>query len=660
MTRPPSQAILWSVLLLTLVAPLSAPADVDHEHSTLSPYFFVEGSDSGSERLPLKKTTTHVRLNGYLALVKMTQVYRNQGTQPINATYIFPGSTHAAVNGMSMTIGGRRIVARIQEKRQARKTFETAKKAGKSSSLLSQKRPNVFSMQVANIMPGDEVRVTLTYSEILSAENGVYEFVYPGVVGPRYGGDTGSTTQETQWIENPYFAQGRADPTRFMLDIEMQSPLPIRDLQSPTHSIETHWDDKRSAGISLAHHNQANNRDFVLHYRLQDERILTGLTRFRAKGENYFLLASEPPERVMPEQLPKRDYFFVIDVSGSMSGFPLDTAKRLMDNLLGGLRPGDRFNILFFSGGSATLSPEPLPATPANVARARRMLMRQKGGGGTELHSAMQKALAMASDRDTSRNIVLITDGYISAEDRVFRLIDRHLHRNNVFAFGIGSSVNRHLIEGVARAGHAEAFVLTDPAAAPQQAQRFKEYIEAPALTDIRLESHGVELYDMEPAQIPDMLAQRPIMVLGKFRNAEDDARIVLHGVNGEGDHQWSFKLKDAAIGDADLPQLWARKRLERLYVIPAEDKQAQQEDILELGLKYALLTSRTSFVAVDETVRNPSKTAGDVRQPLPLPQGVSNLALGRPMPEPELWWLMLFAVLAAAVAGLRRRRHAP
>ncbi len=648
-------------LLLTLLAPMGfvAAEPGEQDKASLSPYFFVEGDDSGTERLPLKKTSTRVELNGYMARVVVTQLYRNQGNKPINATYIFPGSTRAAVNGMTMTIGERRIVAKIKEKQQAKKTFEKAKKEGKSASLLSQKRPNVFSMEVANIMPGDEIKVELTYSEIISAEDGVYEFVYPAVVGPRYGGDAGTTTSETKWIENPYFVEGTEDPTKFELAVEMRSPLPINGLTSPSHTIDAQWQNKQSVKVSLPNKTDGGNRDFILRYRLQDKQILTGLTRFESDGENYFLLVSEPPSRVLPEQVPSRDYFFVIDVSGSMHGFPLDTAKQLMDKLFSNLKPGDRFNILFFSGGSRVLSPQPLPVTPANITHARNMLMNQRGGGGTELYSALQKVFAMSSGDDTSRNIVLITDGYISAEDRVFQLIDQNLHRNNLFAFGIGSSVNRYLIEGVAKAGRAEAFVVTDPHEAGQQAQRFNDYISAPALTNIRLEAEGVELYDMEPAKIPDMLAQRPIMVLGKYRNASKSASLTLKGVGGRGEQQWKFRLQDADAGDANLPQLWARKKLERLYVIPNEDKQVQKQSILELGLKYSLLTSETSFVAVDETVRNRSRKAEDVKQPLPLPKGVGNLAVGRPMPEPELLWILLLTTLAGAVSYLRNRGYA-
>lgn len=652
-------AVLIAAALLGYGHTASAtPADGE-AGAPLAPYFFVEGGDSGVDRLPLKKTGADVRLNGFIASVQLSQVYRNDGNQPINATYIFPGSTRAAVNGMTMTVGERRIVAKIKEKEQAKQDFDAAKKSGKSASLLSQKRPNVFSMAVANIMPGEEVTVALAYTEILTAEDGVYEFVYPGVVGPRYGGDAVHASGETRWIQNPYLSEGTQDPVTYQIAVDMTSPLPISSLESPSHAVDAAWQDERSVKLSLKDTADAGNRDFILRYRLQDDHILTGLTRFAANDENYFLLVSEPPKRVLAEQMPARDYFFVVDVSGSMFGFPLDTAKELMVKLLRNLKSTDRFNVLFFAGGSTVLSPQPLTATPENIARAEVMMNEQSGGGATELYPALQRVFAMQSDENVSRNIVLITDGYISAEDRVFRLVDERLHRNNMFAFGIGSSVNRFLIEGIARAGRAEAFVVTNQADAGQQAKRFNDYISAPALTNIRLEAKGVELYDTEPAKVADMLAQRPIMVIGKYRNASADASITLKGVGGQGEQQWQFRLQDAQASDTTMPQLWARKRLERLYVVPAASKEEQRKSILQLGLQYSLLTSETSFVAVDETVRNTTAGAKDVTQPLPLPKGVSNYAVGQPMPEPELLWLAIMMVMMATFGRVWRRCHA-
>jgi len=622
-----------------------------------SPYFQVS-DDSGLDHFPLKETRVTAEVNGVIASVHVHQLYRNEGNKPLNAKYVFPGSTGAAVNGMVMTIGERRIRAQIKEKEQAQAMFAAAKAAGQTASLLAQKRPNVFSMDVANIAAGSTVDVELDYTEFLNAIDGEYQFTYPGVVGPRYGGGAGGADLPVAWVGNPYLHAGEVDPASFDITVQLKSAIPVHDVRCVTHRILTRWNGAEGGTVSLDEpKNVAGNRDFVLRYRLQGNAIVTGLTRYSWGGEHYFMLLAEPPQRIAAEAVPPREYVFIVDVSGSMNGFPLDTARSLVGRLLAGLRPQDRFNILFFAGGSRVLAPASLPATPENLASAQQMLKEASGGGGTELLPALERALDMPAAEGTSRNLVLVTDGYVDVESSAFRLVDGKLGHANLYAFGIGTSVNRYLIEGLAKLGHAESFVVSNEEDAAREAARFQEYVGSPLMTGITVTGKGVELYDLEPRNQPDLLARRPVLVMGKYQHAKSGAGIELGGVTGAGRQAWNFAL-DGSSKDESLPILWARKRLERLYVFP--DAQAtSREDIKALGLKYSLLTSATSFIGIDERLPTGDvEPATDVKQPLPLPEGVANTAVGEsltPAPEPEWPALVAWCVL---LLGLRHVRN--
>jgi len=214
------------------------------------------------------------------------------------------------------------------------------------------------------------------------------------------------------------------------------------------------------------------NRDFLLKYRLAGGQIETGLLLYEGEEEDFFLLMLQPPKRVTDSQIPAREYVFIVDVSGSMHGFPLDISKKLLKDLIGNLRPTDRFNVLLFAGGSSVMSKESLPATPENIAHAINVIERQRGGGGTELLPAMKKALALPRTEGYSRSVVIATDGYVTVEEEAFDLIRNNLGDANMFAFGIGSSVNRYIIEGMARVGMGEPFIITKPEEAPQLASR--------------------------------------------------------------------------------------------------------------------------------------------------------------------------------------------
>ena len=642
-------------LLCCFVAVLFAgpvwSAETEEKEAILAPYFLVTAKDSSAEAFPLKKTNVNVVISGVIAQVTIKQTYANTGAVPINGCYIFPGSTRAAVHGMTMRIGKRIIVAQIQEKKEAKKTFELAKKEGKSASLLEQHRPNVFSMDVANILPGDTIELELAYSELLVPEHGEYSFVFPTLVGPRYSTiSVQGSSPDNQWLKNPYLPENAQPHSEFDFSLQLATGLPLQDVRCESHKVDVAYSGKDQAQIHLKNDGTfAANRDFILKYRLQGEQIASGLLLYKGEKENYFLYVAEPPALFRPEQIPPREYIFVIDVSGSMRGFPLDLAKEILSKMVHNLKPADTFNVLLFAGDSRLLSPQSLPASKENVNDAIQFIDREEGGGGTELLSALKRAMALPRQETVSRSIVVLTDGYVATEAALFQTIAQNLNKANLFTFGIGSSVNRHLIEQMAQVGQGVPFVVTNPADAEEAAFSFVKYISAPLLTNIELVTDGFSVQDLEPPQIADLFAERPVVVFGKW-SGEQSGTILLKGVNGQGAFSQKVDVQNATVvSDTGLEYLWARAKIARLSLDDeAASSEQNREAITALGLAHNLLTKYTSFVAVDTQLRN-EKKARDVSQPLPLPQGVTSAAISasyKSVPEPGLGILLIFLLL--------------
>ncbi|HTP72662.1 MAG TPA: VIT and VWA domain-containing protein [Burkholderiaceae bacterium] len=662
-------------IALSLIAALAlvwwppAHAEDTDARTPEAPYFHVHSDDPGLDALPLKATQVDVRIAGVIAAVTVTQHYRNEGQRPIEARYIFPGSTQSAVHAMTVRVGQRQIVAQIREKQRARLEYDGARREGKTAALLEQERPNVFSMNVANILPGDDVLVELQYTELVAPHDGRYRFVFPTVVGPRYRSPAASPANGAL-ASTAHLRPGVVSNVAFDLTVKLDAPLPVREVLCDSHKLESLGVGTEHVQLALTDEAPRDNRDFILEYGLAGERTATGLMLYQAPpgpdAENFFLALVEPPKAVAPVQINPRDYIFVVDISGSMHGYPLETAKVLLRELIGGLRPSDSFNVVLFSGSSRVLSEHSVPATQANIERALRTIDRAGGGGSTEIVPALRRVAALPKPADVSRTVVVVTDGYVAVENEVFQLVRRNLDQFNVFAFGIGSAVNRHLIEGLARAGQGEAFVVTRPERAAEQAQRLRRLIDAPLLTQLKARFTGLEVYDVEPAALPDVMAGRPVVLWGKWRGDPRGAKLVLQGHAANGS---VTDVVDAPTPDPDavaLKHLWARQRIAQL----GDDEalmggQSQREPITALGLKYGLLTSYTSFIAVDQVVRT-QQAATPVTQPLPLPQGVSALAVGAApapaiaavvpsTPEPRWPWALALTLLLA-IAMLWRR----
>jgi len=657
---------LCFALLAVAVAFTSAVAqeqEKEPEDKTLAPYFVVKG-DPSVDHLPLKDTRVDISVSGVIADVKVRQIYRNEGARPINASYVFPASTRAAVYSMRMQLGDEIIVAKIKEREQAKQEFEKAKEEGKSASLLEQQRPNVFAMSLANIMPQEQVEIELRYTELLIPTENVYELVFPTVVGPRYQSPQDKNKQEDSFIQSPYLHQGQQPPSELHISARIAAGVPIYDLTCPSHQIFPQWQNG-VAQLTLDDSKPfEGNRDFVLRYRLAGDQIASGLLLFQGADENFFLYMAQPPQRVVAEAVPPREYIFVVDVSGSMNGFPLNTSKRLLRNLIGKLRPTDLFNVVLFAGDSAALSPQSLPANQQNIARAIALIDQQRGSGGTELLAAVQQAMSLPRQEGVSRSLLLVTDGFVGGEQGVFDHIKANLNKCNVFAFGIGTSVNRYLIEGVARAGMAEPFIVTEESEADGVADKFREYVESPVLTDIKVRANGFDIYDVNPVNFPDLLAQRPIVMFGKWRGPVGGV-IELTGKTGQGVYTTQLDVAHSQPDEANsaLRYLWARSRIAELSDYGAYDvSDDNAKAITALGLKYNLLTRYTSFIAVREVVTNPTGSAQDVNQPSALPLRVSELAVGDGTEvgsEPELVWLLVGAlVVVTFTISFRRRRR--
>ncbi len=591
-----------------------------------SPYLLVTTQDAV---IPLKASKTNVQISGAIAHVQITQVYQNLGTSAIEAKYVFPLSIHAAVHKMQMTIGDRIVNAKIFEKQTAQKVYETALSEGKRAAKLDQDRPNVFQMNVGNIMPRDEITIAIFYTEMLVPVNGQYQFVAPSVVGPRF---TGERSGNTDSFNMPYTAKGIADTFDFDMTVFINAGMLIQSITSTSHIVALRYPDAKTAEVFLSKNNKnPANRDFILNYNLRGNKIQSGLLLYEDKDEHFFTYQMEPTKNVVLEDIPSREYLFIVDVSGSMNGYPLEVSKELMRNLLCNLRPTDTFNVQLFASSATVFSTTPVETNEQNIEAAIRFLSEGQGGGGTQLLNALQEAYKLPrKDPSNARSMVVITDGYVSVEKEAFELIKNNLDQANVFTFGIGSSVNRYLIEGMAKVANSESFIATSMGEANGVAKKFATYISTPLLTQVKIESQGFEMYDMAPSSIPDVFAARPVVVHGKYRG-KAHGKIIITGYQGAKKFRQEFKVAHGHLSKANkaLPYLWARQRIAELGDYHKIFNEDVRDRVIALGLKYNLATDYTSFVAVDEVVANKNGSISTVKQPLPMPRNVNNLAVG-------------------------------
>lgn len=576
---------------------------------------------------PLKHTRVKTDISGFLARVTVEQEFENNFNQPIEAVYTFPLSENSAVDDMTMKIGSRTIRGKIKKREEARKIYEEAKMQGKTASLLDQERPNVFTQSVANILPNEKIIIEISYVETLKFEDGSYEFVFPMVVGPRY--SPASVKKEDAAKVTPPVALKTRAGHDISIEVNLDAGVPVENISSTLHKIKTQNLSSNSAKIELQNQKTIPNKDFILKYDVTGKRIEDAILTHRNSQNGFFTMMLSPPENFSVEDVSPKEIVFVLDTSGSMSGFPIEKAKEAMKMSLEGLYPNDTFNLITFAGDTHVLFDEPVPATQANLEKAQKFLESRTGGGGTEMMKAIKAALKPSGSREHLRIVNFMTDGYIGNESEIIAEIQKNPNAR-VFSFGIGNGVNRFLLDKMSEEGRGEVQYVTLEDDGSKAAKQFYERIRNPLLTDISIDWNGLPVADVYPKRNPDLFDAKPVYINGRYTNAASGT-IKLKGKVGGQDFEREIKINfpETEAKHDVLATLWARKRIDDLmsqnYDYDSEEAKLNSEAtklITQMGLEFRLLTEFTSFIAVEEVIRTQGGKPVKVEVPVELADG--------------------------------------
>jgi Ca-activated chloride channel homolog len=584
--------------------------------------------------LPLVHTDVDAEISGFIADVEVRQVYANPFDEPIEAVYLFPLPDDGAVDAMEMRVGDRVIVGEIHRREEARQIYEEARDAGKTAALLDQERPNIFQQSVANILPGDAVEVIIHVVQPLKYESGGYEWAFPMVVGPRFipGQGTGNSGA-TDPIEDAARLDAPVSETRTGNDISLRAwidaGMAIQDVRSTSHEVDITREDAASVGVAISPSDSIPNKDFILRYDLAGEAPEAALLTHRSEElGGYFMLMIQPQadEFVTDDVVTPKEMVFVVDTSGSMRGYPLTKAKEAMSLAITEMNPDDRFYVMDFNTTVSSLSPTTLPNTKENRKRGLQYVERFEGERGTNMLEGIKAALDLEKDPELLRTVLFMTDGYIGNESQILSAVEEHLGDSRLYSFGVGSSVNRYLLDRMSKVGRGHVQYLRQDEEAEPAIQAFYERIRNPLLTDVQIEWEGIEVVDVYPDPVPDLFAGQPVILVGRYEQPGEGIVRVRGKIRGrEHVQEIAVTFPDAEPEHDALASLWARTVIEdlesRQYKIA---NPAIEEEITELALRYQLMSRYTSFVAVEETVVNEDGAPKTVRVPLETPDGVS------------------------------------
>lgn len=588
---------------------------------------------------PLKHTEVQAKIAGNVSRVEVTQTFENPFTKALEAVYVFPLPDEAAVDDMEIKIGDRIIKGSIKKREEAKQIYEQAKQQGRTAGLLEQERDNIFTQSLANIKPGEQIDVTIRYTDSLKFEGGNYEFVFPMVVGPRFipgtaidgSGDTDQVPDASR-ITPPIIPPDTRSGHDIGVTVEIDAGIPISNVYSTSHQLRIEGDGQ-IVRVKLGREDSIPNKDLIVRYQVAgDNTQATVLTHSDERG-GHFAIYFIPALEYRTEEIVPKDVVFLMDTSGSQMGDPLLKCQELMRRLINGLNPDDTFTIVDFSDVTTQLSPRPLRNTPQNRTKAINYINQLQANGGTYLLNGIRTVLSFpAAQEGRLRSVVLLTDGYIGNENEVLAEVQRQLKPGNrLYCFGVGSSPNRFLLNRLAEIGRGTSQIVRQDESTEEVAEKFFRQINNPVLTNIQITWKGTgETPVTYPSVVPDLFAEQPLVLFGRKQDRTATNLCITGNAAGGHRYEKTFNLIFEDTGNPAIAQLWGRARIKDLMKpMFSYETKVGVEAVTETALTYQLLSQYTAFVAVSDDVRvNPDSDSVSMEVPVEIPQGVSHTGI--------------------------------
>jgi len=558
--------------------------------------FIVIPPQGGSRVVPLAVKYHRVRceIKNGVAITHIDQVFYNPNTRQLEGIYLFPIPETATISRFSMFIDGKELKGEILDSEKARQTFEEIVRKMRDPALLEYAGRDLFRARVFPIPPLGEKRITLDYTEILNADEGILFYRYP--------------------LNTEKFSSKPLEEVA--IDVEITSPVPIASVYSPSHRIEVTRKGEGKVLASFEERNVLPDKDFLLYYTLPQEGLGLSLLAHRSEGEEgYFLLLISPkPDFSEGEVLPK-DVVFVLDTSGSMKGPKISQAKRALEFCLQGLGEQDRFNLITFATGVKKLSDGLLPTTKENLGKALDFIRQKEALGGTNIAEALKAALQSRNgDSERLFFVVFLTDGRptVGEQDEIaiLKMTSAHPGSNRrIFVFGVGHDVNTHLLDRLAAENRGLPVYVRPEEDIEVAVSNFYRKISRPVLSDLSIDFGKIEVSDLHPANLPDLFEGSQVILLGRY-SGDGATGVVLKGQVAGGTGKKSFTYDaDFPAREADndfIPRLWANRKI--AYLLNQMRLNGEQdelkEEIVRLAKKFGILTPYTSFLVMEDIQR--------------------------------------------------------
>ncbi len=581
-------------------------------------------ADGTTPALDIREHHVNVVLEDGYATTQVDQVFHNPHNKDLEAIYSFPVPEKGAVSQFTMWIDGKAVHGEVLEKKQARQVYEEEKAAGNDVGLTEQDGYKTFEIRVSPVRAGQDTRIRLVYLQPVHMDTGIGRYVYPL--------EDGGVDEQ----KKAFWTASEAVKEKFSFDLKLRSGYPVEALRTPNQpsaqisklddkqwllkmtnsaaAVQTSNDDGSApqATTNAANHNQPAftlDKDIVVYWRHADG--LPGsidLVTYKpdANKRGTFMMTITPADDLKPIT-EGRDWAFVLDISGSMSGGKWSSLTDGVVQALKAMKPEDRFRIILFNSSARELTNGFVNATPEKIRSYSEQISQMRPHDGTNLYAGLKKGMK-SLDADRTTSIILVTDGVANVGETEQKKFLELVRQKDVrlFSFIMGNSANRPLLEVITRESGGFYATISNSDDIAGQLMLAASKVSHQAFHDVKVKISGVKTSDMSPENIGTIYRGQQIILFGHYRKDGDALVEVSSKISGT-DHRYkaSFKFPKVSTLNPEIERLWAFSSIEEMlqkmedFGEDADSKQA----VTDLAKAYSLVTDYTSMIVLREDV---------------------------------------------------------
>ena len=574
--------------------------------------------------LPLKNTSVQSEISGFVWRTTVTQIFQNPYNTPIEAIYLFPLPNDASVDSMTMEIWERKIIWKIEKKAKAEELYQEAKNNWQTASVLHQQRENIFTQKVANILPWEEIKIHISYFETIKYEKGKYNYVFPMVVWPRY---SPNSVTDSADITSPTISKDTINWHNISIKLKINAWVNIKQLNSASHDIDIKKISESEVEISLKNKQEIPNKDFSFEYNVawDTPQMWFLFHKDEENKDGYFTFLIEPKKNPTTEDIRNKEIIFVLDTSWSMSGRPIESVKKAMQKAIENLWENDYINIYSFNNWLEKLYNESKKSSSTIKNEALTFVNNLQAWWWTVMDEPFKEALKDNGDYDDRMRIILImTDWDIGNETDILHTIKTKLWKNRVFALWVDSSPNRYLLDSISEAWKWKTTYILEKDNILEKVDEFYETFKSPLLTDIEINWDWIDTFDILPKNIPDLYDGQPIKITWKYKwnllsSLDKVKNIWIKAKSWNTDFSQNISITFPSIEKENnsLQWLWAKQKVKDIYQENLyQTNWKLEEEVTALGLNYSIMTNFTSFIAIDNQIRNSTLETQTIQVP--------------------------------------------